>query len=229
MEPARAEPAKKEYLDQVVECALRHKVLLIFDEISCGFRHTKGPYATTFGVVPDMFVFAKSIGNGYPIAAITGKKNIMSTFEKSFVSSTNWSEASGLAAAKKVLQIFRDREPEIKISELGNYWNKIIHSIKKDTKFDLLTSGLPGMKYLRHPNAADIFRTFFTVYAIKRKYLVAGRYYPNTSQNKSDIDEYGELLINAIKKFKKMTAKEQYNFAGKVLPGGFNVLSQIDE
>ena len=228
MEPARAEPADQEYLVQIANYALRNNVLLIFDEISSGFRHTKGPYAGSFGVVPDMYVFAKSIGNGYPISAITGKKNVMETFEKSFVSSTNWTEATGLAAAKKVLQIFSERSPEIEITNLGKYWKDIIFSISKDTNFNLSTSGLPGMNYLSHPEASDIFRTFFTVYGLKHRFLVAGRYYPNTAQSKSDIDEYGELLTKAINEFKRMNTDDRYNFTGKVLPGGFNVLSQIN-
>ena len=228
MEPARSNPAKKEYLRQIVNCAYRYETILIFDEISCGFRHTKGPYASSLGVIPDIYVFAKSIGNGYPIAAITGKRDIMNTFEKSFVSSTNWTEATGLAAAKAVLKIFLDRNPETDITDLGNYWKKLISLVSKDTNFNLLTSGLPGMNYLSHPDNADVFRTFFTVYCLKHKYLVAGRYYPNTAQRKSDIDEYGELLTNAIKKFKTMSNEERLNFTGLVLPGGFNVLSEIN-
>lgn len=184
MEPARTEPADKAYLTQILKCALKSNVLLIFDEISSGFRHTKGPYAKSLGVIPDMFVFAKSIGNGYPISAITGKQNVMDMFEKCFVSSTNWTEATGLAAAKKVLQIFSEQSPEIQITHLGDYWKKTIWSVSNDTGFELSTSGLPGMNYLTHQQNSDLFRTFFTVYGLKFKYLVAGRYYPQYSTNK---------------------------------------------
>jgi glutamate-1-semialdehyde 2,1-aminomutase len=229
MEPARSQEANKDYLQKIVECSERNNILLIFDEISSGFRQTKGPYAKEFGVLPDIYVFAKSIGNGYPIAAITGKKSIMKTFENSFVSSTNWTEATGLAAAKRVLEIFRDESPEVKIATLGNYWEKIVNDVAKKNNFDLKTSGLPGMKYLQNPKEADLFRTFFTVFGLKRKFLVAGRYYPNTAQSKSDINEYGNLLDSAINNFQGMNKKDQHIFAGKILPGGFNALGQIND
>ena len=70
------------------------------------------------------------------------------------------------------------------------------------------------MNYLSHPEASDIFRTFFTVYGLKHRFLVAGRYYPNTAQSKSDIDEYGELLTKAINEFKRMSTNDRYNFTG---------------
>ena len=98
MEPARSAEADASYLKEVRKLAIENSVPLIFDEISSGFRQSKGPYAANFGVTPDMYVFAKSIGNGYPIAAITGSAALMKEFNHSFVSSTNWTEAVGLSA-----------------------------------------------------------------------------------------------------------------------------------
>jgi len=176
-----------------------------------------------------MYIFAKSIGNGYPIAAITGSAALMNEFNHSFVSSTNWTEAVGLSATKAVLQKFSQSDPELKIIELGNYWSQLISEVAKTSDFELQTSGLPGMRYLTHPADSDVFRTLFTIFGLSKNYLVAGRYYPNTAQTKNDLDEYAELLSDAIHLYKGMNAKERASFCGRILPGGFNVLAGLDD
>lgn len=229
MEPARSMEADARYLKGVKQLALEHSIPLIFDEISSGFRQSKGPYAAKFGVTPDIYVFAKSIGNGYPIASITGVANLMKEFNHSFVSSTNWTEAVGLSATKAVLQKFVKSNPEDKIVELGNYWSQLIAEVASKSDFQLQTSGLPGMRYLTHPEDSDVFRTLFTKFGLSKNYLVAGRYYPNTAQTKTDLDEYADLLTDAISLYKSMNARERMTFCGRVLPGGFNVLESKND
>ena len=229
MEPARSAEADASYLKEVKRLACENSIPLIFDEISSGFRQTKGPYAANFGVTPDMYVFAKSIGNGYPIAAITGGATLMNEFNHSFVSSTNWTEAVGLSATKAVLQKFSRSDPELKIVELGNYWSQLIAEVANTSDFQLQTSGLPGMRYLSHPDDSDVFRTLFTIFGLSKNYLVAGRYYPNTAQKKEDLDEYADLLSDAITLYKGMNARERVSFCGRILPGGFNVLAGIND
>ncbi len=182
-----------------------------------------------FKVVPDIYVFAKSIGNGYPIAAITGRSEIMNGFNSSFVSSTNWSEAIGLGAARSVLKKFQKSSPHEKIIELGECWANTIQKECESNNFMIDITGLPGMKYFSHPTDSDLFRTFFTVFALQENILVAGRYYPNTSQTIQDIKQYGELLNNAIVKYQSMSRSDIEKFTGKVVPGGFNSLEKILE
>ncbi|MEN9017441.1 MAG: aminotransferase class III-fold pyridoxal phosphate-dependent enzyme [Hellea sp.] len=224
MEPARSMEADASYLQGVKQLALKHSIPLIFDEISSGFRQSKGPYAAKFQVTPDIYVFAKSIGNGYPIAAITGVSSLMNEFNHSFISSTNWTEAVGLSATEAVLKKFTNSNPENKIVELGNYWAQIIAEVSAKSEFELQTNGLPGMRYMMHPADSDLFRTFFTKFGLSKNYLVAGRYYPNTAQTKNDIDGYAELLTDTISHYKKMNSRERLTYCGRVLPGGFNVL-----
>ena len=50
-------------------------------------------------VAPDIAVFAKSIANGYPIGVVMGREGVMQAAQNTFISSTNWTEAVGPAAA----------------------------------------------------------------------------------------------------------------------------------
>jgi glutamate-1-semialdehyde 2,1-aminomutase len=68
------------YLGGLRKLADRLGFILIFDEVKTGFRHALGGYASISGVVPDLAVYGKALANGYPIAAIAGKHDLMRHF-----------------------------------------------------------------------------------------------------------------------------------------------------
>ena len=66
--------------------------------LHCGGAHLK------FGVMPDLAVFAKALGNGHPMAAVIGTVAAMSGANGSFISSTYWTESVGPVAALATLR-----------------------------------------------------------------------------------------------------------------------------
>jgi glutamate-1-semialdehyde 2,1-aminomutase len=68
------------YLEGLRQLADRYKFLLVFDEVKTGFRHALGGCSTLFGVRPDLVVFGKALANGYPIAALGGRREYMDRF-----------------------------------------------------------------------------------------------------------------------------------------------------
>ena len=68
------------YLEGLRKLADHYGFLLIFDEVKTGFRHGLGGYASLAGVCPDLVVFGKAVANGYPIAVLGGKKDLMDWF-----------------------------------------------------------------------------------------------------------------------------------------------------
>lgn len=74
---------KKGYLKGLREICDQYDVLYIFDEVVTGFRHGLGGAQEIFGVTPDMTAFAKAMANGFPVACICGKKEIMTMFSPS--------------------------------------------------------------------------------------------------------------------------------------------------
>lgn len=71
-------PARKEFLQQLREICTREGIVLIFDEVLSGFRPRIGGAQEFYGVTPDLTTIAKAVGGGFPIAALVGKKEIMS-------------------------------------------------------------------------------------------------------------------------------------------------------
>jgi glutamate-1-semialdehyde 2,1-aminomutase len=68
---------EKGYLNEVRKITEQNDVVLIFDEVVTGFRLALGGAAEFFGIKPDLSTFAKALGNGFPIAAITGRREVM--------------------------------------------------------------------------------------------------------------------------------------------------------
>lgn len=68
------------FLQGLRELTREHGIVLIFDEVITGFRHALGGYQSICNVTPDLTTLGKAIANGYPIAAVCGKKEIMNHF-----------------------------------------------------------------------------------------------------------------------------------------------------
>ena len=93
----------------VIICCLndtKKNIVLIFDEISAGFRIAAGGAHLKLGVNPDIAVFGKAISNGYPMSVLIGRGEVMSAAQDSFISSTYWTERVGLAAAIATIKKF---------------------------------------------------------------------------------------------------------------------------
>jgi glutamate-1-semialdehyde 2,1-aminomutase len=99
MEPMRTEMPPEGYLQGVRNLADKYGVILIFDEVSCGWRIALGGVQEVVGVTPDLTVFAKAMSNGYPMAAVVGRRAVMEPMERMFISSAYWDDNVGIAAA----------------------------------------------------------------------------------------------------------------------------------
>ncbi|MFH1798395.1 MAG: aminotransferase class III-fold pyridoxal phosphate-dependent enzyme, partial [Candidatus Omnitrophota bacterium] len=90
MEVERHEKVNIAFLNMIKETAKDIGAVLIFDEVSSGFRARVGGLHMLHGVTPDMMVLGKAMGNGFPISAVIGKRAIMQAAQDTFISSTYW-------------------------------------------------------------------------------------------------------------------------------------------
>ena len=108
MEVERSEKPKDDFLIKVRKLATRNNIVLIFDECTSGFRETYGGLHLKYNVNPDIAIFGKALGNGYPITAVIGREEIMEAAQSTFISSTFWSDRIGPAAANKTLEVMNE-------------------------------------------------------------------------------------------------------------------------
>ena len=109
MEPVGVVPPAPGFLQAVRDLAHREGALLIFDEIVTGFRLALGGAQEMFGVIPDLSCFGKGMGNGFPIAAVVGPRDLMEVFDQLFFSFTFGGEAASLAAALATVREMCDK------------------------------------------------------------------------------------------------------------------------
>lgn len=106
--------ATPEYVRLARDLCDRYGVLLIIDEVKTGFRVARGGIQGLMGIVPDISTFAKAMGNGYPIAAIGGREDVMRTFAygKAAHGGTYTAHSVSIAAAEETLRIL-DETPAL--------------------------------------------------------------------------------------------------------------------
>lgn len=90
---------KPGYLEAMRELTQRHGIVLIFDEVITGFRLGLGGAQVRLGVSPDLSVFAKGLGGGFPVAALGGRADIMALVANGSVSMAGTYTANGIAVA----------------------------------------------------------------------------------------------------------------------------------
>jgi glutamate-1-semialdehyde 2,1-aminomutase len=112
MEPMNVVFPEPGYLEGVKALAHAHGALLVFDETITGFRYANGGAQELFGVSPDLSTFGKGIANGYPLAAVAGRADVMQLMEEIFFSFTMGGEALSLAAARATMDKLK-REPVV--------------------------------------------------------------------------------------------------------------------
>ena len=107
MEVCRSTKPDIPFLKKVRDISSKKNIVLIFDECTSGFRENFGGLQKKIGINPDILILGKALGNGYPITAILGKEEVMKYAEKTFISSTFWTDRVGPAAVLKTLKLWR--------------------------------------------------------------------------------------------------------------------------
>ena len=145
MELSRNTLPDKSFLRQVRKICNEKKIILIFDECTSGFRENFGGLHLKIGVTPDLIILGKALGNGYAITAVLGKEKIMKNTQKTFMSSTFWTERIGPAAALETLNVMKNIKSwkiiNKQASYLRNEWSRL--ALKHELKINIL--GIPAL------------------------------------------------------------------------------------
>lgn len=191
MEPIRGTPPTKEFIDGVHEISKKTGAVLIIDEISSGFRINSGGAHLVLGINPDIAVFSKSLGNGYPIAAIIGKGDIMESAQTTFISSTFWTERIGPTAAISMINKHRDRNVGLHLKHIGdsvqNGWKELLkkHNIPGGA------GGLTPIGYLTfdHPDSL-VWKAYYIQEMISKGFLATTGFYSMYAHTDEHVKTY---------------------------------------
>jgi len=132
MEPVNFFEPEPGYLQAVKDLAHKHGALLIFDEICSGFHFGLGGAQKKYGVTPDLACFGKAMGNGYPIACVVGRRDVMQIFGEIFFSFTFAGEVSAIAASIKVIEILENTDAYDRMHENGKRLKDGFNTLAKE-------------------------------------------------------------------------------------------------
>ncbi len=135
------------YLKHLRELCDKYNIVLIFDEVKTGFRVAPGGAQELFKVIPDIACFAKAMGNGYPVSAIAGKKEIMELIKPHGVmhGGTYSSNPISLTAVNVTLDEIRTGKVHARINKLGKKLMSGISEILSERKIKHVMQGVPSM------------------------------------------------------------------------------------
>lgn len=135
------------YLEKIRALCDRYGIVMVMDEVKTGFRIANGGAQEYFGVQGDLITYAKSMGNGFPIAAIAGKEEVMMTVEPGAVAhgGTYTGNAAGTAAASATLEILETQPILESIFSCGQVLIDGIDEILTDADIPHHMTGVPSM------------------------------------------------------------------------------------
>lgn len=195
MEVMRSVPPKPGYLEKVRSICNSKNIPLIFDECTSGFRANFGGLHLKYGVLPDLAIFGKALGNGYAITAVLGTNAVMSSISKSFISSTFWTEAIGPAAALATLEIMDETCSFNTLCMTGKQVKDLWSKYSSKYNIPLTVSGLDSLATfsfdLEH---ALLFKTYFTERMLDFGIMASTSFYPSTAHSSFEIEVYSKAL-----------------------------------
>lgn len=229
MEVVRNFGPEDNFLHKVRDLATQRNIVLVFDECTSGFRETFGGIYKKFGVEPDIAMYGKTIGNGYALTAVVGRREVMEAAQTTFISSTFWTERIGPTAALATLKVMeRVKSWEI-ITETGNKmrngWQKLadLHNLS------ISISGIPALStYSFDVSDALSYKTLIAQEMLDKGFLASTNFYASTAHTDVDLESYFNALDEVyalISNCEKGNLKIEDLLKGSVCHGGFKRLN----
>lgn len=229
VETVRHQEPEKQFLHKVSAIAKRIGAVLIFDEISIGWRLTTGGAHLRYGVHPDIAVFAKAMSNGFPCAAIVGKKNVMESAQETFISSTYWTDRVGPAAALATIRKLRRERVPAHLKRIGGLigygWKRLAK--KHGLALSVLSPPALVTFTLNYGNDSQALRTLFTQEMLARGYLAGPSVYVSYAHTARAVEQYlkaVDAVFAILKKAIQEKAVRRY-LKGPVAHTGFKRLT----
>jgi len=192
------------YLEKVKDLAHKNGAVLIFDEIRTGFRVAMGGAQQRYGVTPDLTTVGKAMANGYPIAAVVGKREVLSMYEKAaFLSSTFFPNSLEMAAAMACMDILEREDVQNVIWERGTRFLERLGKIVDASGVPVTKSGIPPMPFLTFDRVDEHYkerRVAFYTQCIRRGLFVQPyhHWYIAYRHTEQDLDRALEVVEGSL-------------------------------
>ena len=165
--PEMVLPPSREVFRALQEVTHRHGAIFVLDEVKTAFRTAPGSVQARLGLEPDLTTLSKGLSNGWPVAAVVGRREVMRSAAGMHLSATYHGDTAAMAAALATLRIVEERKVADHVWALGQRLIDGLNAIVREFEVPATSYGepFPPMPFLRfdHPDPAtnDALRTAF--------------------------------------------------------------------
>ena len=217
LEPWRSTLPNKDFINELRKIANKNKCVLIFDEITSGWRINTGGTHQIFKIDPDLVVYGKTIANGIPMGAIVGKKAIIDMAINTFMSSTFWTERLGPTCALAFIKKHKKLNLGKKLNQTGLKIKKIWKDAAKKNELGIEIYGMNPLAYFKlNTKNWPVTITFFIQEMLKKNILASDRCYANLMHDDKSLKKY-KFACEEI--FKKISIYEKHGNLEQKLEG----------
>jgi glutamate-1-semialdehyde 2,1-aminomutase len=229
MEVLRNFGPEDNFLQKVRELATKKNIVLIFDECTSGFRETFGGIYKKFGVEPDVAMYGKTIGNGYALTAVVGKRSVMEAAQTSFISSTFWTERIGPTAALATLKVMEEIKSWEVVTAIGKKVQDGWKSLAATHGLEIEVAGIPALStYSFKSENALAYKTLIAQEMLKKNILASTNFYASIAHEDVYIEKYfSELdkVFGMIRKCEHQDLNINDLLEGPICHSGFKRLN----
>ena len=206
------------FLQGLRDLTKRHSIPLIFDEVVTSFRLAYGGAQEFYGVTPDICTVGKIMGGGYPLAAVTGRADILSVYDRSASDNDTYVNQIGTlngnpvacAAGLATLKVMREPATYTKIHGAGAAIRNAlvdicqqngvpVQSCGEDAIFDVYFSEQPISNYRDTLSADSAMMTRFNTGLLERGILKgAQKYYPSAVHSDNDVEKTIQAIQEVV-------------------------------
>ncbi len=181
-------------------------MLLIVDDVRCGFRLDMRGSHVFFGFQPDLVCFCKAIANGHPISALMGTKAVKNAASKVFYTGSYWYQSAPMAAALATMKELQRIDGPAVMHKIGKALGDGLIQVAKDHGFNLKVTGAPAMPYLRLTDDPSLMlhqRWCGEVTKRGAYFSSHHNWFVSAAHTQEDIDRTLEIAHDAFKAIKK--------------------------
>ena len=199
LEPVRSDMPQDGFLEEVRKIATDNNAVLVFDEITSGWRTRTSGVHMDFGVTPDLAAFAKTMSNGIPMAALIGIGDVMDYAQRTFISSAYWTERLGPVAAVATLKKHAQLDVGSKVCETGLLVKKLWQEVSDRHGMNLKISGLASLAtfQFKAEDPAPIM-TLHVQNMLKQGFLASNQFYATNAHTVEDVNKYIEAFDKSM-------------------------------
>lgn len=228
MEPVRNAAPEPGFFDSVERLTAVNRAVLVVDEISAGFRMNTGGAHLTLGLQPDIAVFSKALGNGYPVAAVIGKAPVMDAAQKTFISSTCWTERVGSVAALATIEKHHKNDVGEHLMRIGRMVQEGWEDLFSKYEIKVHTGGIPPLSHFSFEHEkAPVLKALFVQAMLQEGYLATTGFYAMFVHKEKHVKNYLEAMDQVLPFLKKAirSGRPETFLVGQPAVSGFKRLN----